>query len=186
MDVGDGGGGFDTRPVDHCSSTSHAGLPSVRKLWGDIWVTAGYEVENQTPPVLWPSAGGCGGGRQDVSACITSRWAPSEAKVSGQITSHNGRDHKRQPQSHAPLHTEGGNVHSRLWRFRVWEGGFMVRTTWVWTLHCFAFHDRTRLVCVKPEIQSDWHPNVSSWSPSAGHKIIAPPPRRFLHCMSGK
>lgn len=80
------------------------------------------------------------GGRQDVSACITSRWAPSEAKVSGQITSHNGRDHKRQPQSHAPLHTEGGIVHRSIVTF--WSpcgGGVMVRTSWVWTLHCFSW-----------------------------------------------
>lgn len=68
------------------------------RLWGR---------EPDSTSALAVSGGWGWGGRQDVSACITSRWAPSEAKVSGQITSHNGRDHKRQPQSHAPLHTEG-------------------------------------------------------------------------------
>lgn len=127
-----------TRPADDCSCafTSHAVLPSVRKLWGDIWVTAGYEVENQNPPECRPSAGG---GTSSVSARVTSHWTPSEAKVCGQISSHNGQDDKQQPQSHALCtltHRRGKYARSSrpIATFLSSLGGFMVRTSWMWTL----------------------------------------------------
>lgn len=122
-----------TRPADDCSFAfaSHALLPSVRKLRGDIWVTAGYEVENQNPPECRPSAGG---GTSSVSARITSHWTPSEAKVCGQISSHNGQDDKQQPQSHALCtltHRRGKYARSSrpITTFLSSLGGFMVRTS---------------------------------------------------------
>lgn len=56
-------------------------------------------MEHQTQPERPESAKG--EGRHDVSASITSRLAPSEAKVSGQISLYNRQDEKQQPQSDA-------------------------------------------------------------------------------------
>ncbi len=62
--------------------TSHAVLPSVKKKnkkrWGDIWVTAGCEVEHQTPPERLESARG-----RDVMMCQPAShhvWLPARRR----------------------------------------------------------------------------------------------------------
>lgn len=171
------GGGVYTRPADHCSYTSYAGLPSVRKLWGDIWVTAGYEVENQTPPVLWPSAEGWGG---DVRMCQPASHhdrlparprSPAKSLLITDGATNGSLSHMHPYTQKGEMYTAQASdcdiFESVRGRGGLWWGPHECG-------HLTAFHDRTRLVCVKPDIQSDRHPNVPSWSPSAGHKIMPP------------
>lgn len=58
--------------------TSHAVLPTVKKWWGDIWVTAGCEVEHQAPPERLESAKG-----KDVMMCQLAShhiWLPARRR----------------------------------------------------------------------------------------------------------
>ena len=86
----------EARPADDRVSVFHISCcfpPAVRSRWGDIWVTAGCEVEHQTPPER-PQSAKRARGRHDVSVGITSHLAPSKARVSGQISSCNRQDGK--------------------------------------------------------------------------------------------
>lgn len=108
---------------------SRCSPPSVRKnKRGDIWVAVGCEVEHQTPPRA-PGVSR-GEGRHDVSAGITSSFfflpAPSEAKVSGQISLYNRQDEKQQPPSDAVRSASDtmGAIHA--WCFHQWSCHFKI------------------------------------------------------------
>lgn len=106
-------GSFIVRPVDNCvSGFSHFMLffPLSKKremIFGELQATRQSTRLHQSAQSQQREE------RHDVSAGITSRWAPSKAKVSGQISSYNGQDDKRQPQSDAVLNlidTIGGCI----------------------------------------------------------------------------
>lgn len=108
---------------------SRCSPPSVRKnKRGDIWVAVGCEVEHQTPPRA-PGVSR-GEGRHDVSAGITSSFfflpAPSEAKVSGQISLYNRQDEKQQPPSDLVRSASDtmGAIHA--WCFHQWSCHFKI------------------------------------------------------------
>lgn len=105
---------FNPRPADDCVSVFRISCCSslcqkkttMRWYLGNCGLWGGAPDSTRAPGVSE------GEGRHDVSASITSRLAPSKAKVSGQISLYNRQDEKQQPQSDAvcTLRHNGGHI----------------------------------------------------------------------------